>query len=616
MEQIFIQIAAYRDAELLKTIENCISNASDPERLNFGIVNQYSLEDDFCFDVNRYENDSRFKILNIQFNQSLGACWARSETNKMYNHQDYVLQIDSHSRFVKNWDSKLISYWKNMEDDWAIFTSYPPPYHPLEVNEGKQEKVYIIHTYDIKNHMTKQRPMVMDNWRNRGKPYRARHVAAGFIFGKGKIIQDVPYDPELYFSGEETSLAIRYYTHGYNLYHPNEIFVWHYYTRKESPKHWRDNIARELMAKSRNRLMSLVGLNKEGQKNIGKFGLGGRRSLQDFIKYSGIDFERNFLHKDTLEAKEPPVSQDEESWSKTKKTIFKKIKWDISKVDDLEDVSFWAFFIKDANGNTFLRKDILKDKYPEVINKATNELILEISYYEPFQEPKSFVIWPFSKSKRWLKKSPHFIVEGDCIETIEKFSESEMGKSKKILIVGSGKSGLDVKKYESYFDEIVVVNNAWALTDKWKYWVHPNDYKGLKPDFIKSNQIEINANSYGKSLKKYGGIHECGFSIMLNASYWVLDNLKPNEIYYLGADMNYIPDEEGNTHFYGVGFDIKNKGISDPDLMVKMRSKGDPNYLINIYKRFESVANHNRCQTYNLSRDERTRLPYERKQLD
>lgn len=615
MEKIFIQIASYRDAELLKTIESCVLKASYPERLTFGIINQYSLEDSFNFDINKYEKDPRFKILNIPYNLSLGACWARSETNKMYGQEDFTLQIDSHTRFVQNWDSKMISSWKSMEDNKAIFTSYPAPYSPLEPNEGIQEKVYIIHTYDIKNYATKQRPKVMDNWKTRGKPYRARHVAAGFIFGIGKIIEDVPYDPELYFSGEESSLAIRYYTHGYNLYHPNENFLWHYYTRKESPKHWKDNIAKDLMAKSRKRLMSVIGINKENQYPE-RFGLGTERSLKDFIRYSGIDFERNFLHADTLDAKEPPVSQDEESWSKIKKTIFKKIKWDISEIDDLEDVSFWAFFIKDANRNTFLRKDISKDKYPEVINKTTNELILEISYYEPFQQPKSFVIWPFSKSKRWLKKSTHFVIEDDRTVVVEKNNKSEINKSKKVLIVGSGKSGLDVKRHESYFDEIIVVNNAWALTGKWKYWVHPNDYKGLKPDLVKGNQIEINANGYGKSLKKYGGIHECGFSIMLNASYWVLDNLKPDEIYYLGADMNYIPDEEGNTHFYGVGFDIKNKGISDPDLMVKIRSKGDPNYLVNIYKRFELVANNNGCRVYNLSSDEKTRLPYEKKQLD
>ena len=151
------------------------------------------------------------------------------------------------------------------------------------------------------------------------------------------------------------------------------------------------------------------------------------------------------------------------------------------------------------------------------------------------------------------------------------------------------------------------------MTDKWTYWIHPNDYKGTKPEVINLNQVEINANGYGKSLRKYGGIHECGFSIMLNASYWVLDSLNPSEICYLGADMNYSPDQNGNTHFYGVGIDIRSKGISDPDLMVKKRSNGDPEYLTSIYNRFQKIANENECLLYNLSKEENTRLPYLKK---
>jgi hypothetical protein len=613
MDKIFVQIASYRDSELCKTVEDCLSKAEFPERLTFGIVNQYNTDDSFYLDTNKYENDSRFKILNIPSSESLGACWARSETNKMYQNEKFTLQIDSHSRFVENWDSKIISSWQNLNDEKAIYTSYPPPYHPNDEKEKWAQYPYIIHVYSIQGHMTKQRPKQMSNWKSRNAPYKARHLAAGFIFGRGFLIKEIPYDPGFYFSGEETSLMLRFFTHGYNLYHPNDAFLWHYYTRKGSPKHWNDQKTYNLTSNSRDRLKCMLGL-KEGFIDE-QFALGKQRSLNDFKMYSGIDFERNILHKDTIEAKEPPVDQSPESWSLIRKSAIKKLKWDTSLISEEEDSSFWAFFIKDSNGNTIKRKDITKDKYPEIINKTKNEIDLEIDFYYPAQEPKTFVIWPYSKSKKWLKKSDLIQIEENNIENYDLVINTENKNFKqknKILIVGSGKSGQDVKKYESVFDYIVVVNNAWALTEQWHYWIHPNDYKGLKPDLIKENQVEINANGYGKSLRKYGGIHECGFSIMLNASYWVLDNLNPSEIYYLGADMDYSPDENGNTHFYGVGFDIKNKGISDPDLMVKLRGKGDPDYLINIYKRFQNVANKNRCMVYNLSENKNTRLPYPR----
>jgi hypothetical protein len=611
MEKIFVQIASYRDSELIETVNDCIAKAKYPERLTFGIVNQFSESDAFCFNINKYAEDYRFKILNIDFKESLGACWARSETNKMYKGEEYFLQIDSHTRFIQEWDFKLINSWSFLNDKKAIYTSYPAPYNPGDKNFI--DKVYIIHTYAIKNHRTSQRPKsIPENYILSNKPYAARHVAAGFIFASGRAIIDVPYDPNFYFSGEETSMAIRYYTHGYNIYHPSENFLWHYYTRKDCPKHWRDNKAGNFISKSKDRLMALVGLKKD--YDLGTFGIGSERTLEDFKKYSGIDFERNILHQDVIDAKECPVSEGVELWSSAKKIVKKTLKWDNLLIDEAEDISFWAFFIKDCNNNTFQRKDILKEKYPDIISKKNNRLELEISYFHPAQEPKSFAIWPFSKSKRWMKKSPIFPIAEEESEKIIglKSIKQNIERKNKILILGSGKSGLDVKKYENFFDFIIVVNNAWQLTEKWNYWIHPNDYKGFKPDSINQNQVEIKANGYGKSLKKYGGIHECGFSIMLNASYWVLDNLNPKEIYYLGADMNYKPDENGKTHFYGVGFDIKNKGISDPDLMVKLRSKGDSNYLINIYKRFERIANENFCELYNLSKDKESRLPYQK----
>lgn len=613
MRKIFVQIASYRDSELCKTISDCILKSKRPENLTFGIVNQYSEIDNFCLDINKYKKDPRFNILNVKSEESFGACWARSKTNEMYNNEEFMLQIDSHSRFTMNWDDKLINSWLSLNDEKAVYTSYPPAYIPGQCKEEWGKSPYLIHVYAIHNGMTKQRPKTSKDLENSQRPYFARHVAAGFIFGKGSIINDVPYDPELYFSGEETALTVRLYTNGYNLYHPKDIFVWHYYTRKDSAKHWNDQDSRHLSSKSRNRLKCLLGLNSDF--DLKNFSIGKERTLEDFKNYSGIDFKRNILHADTIECKEPPVNQSAESWSLIKKKNIKKLKWETDLVPDEPDISFWAFFIKDCNENTIQRKNIYKNKSPDIIDKKINEIEFEIDYYYPVQEPKSFVIWPYSKSKKWIKKSPLFLIDEN---NSLKIQAKEVGKfdikqsSEKVLIVGSGRSGLDIKKYEKLFETIVVVNNAWALTEKWTYWIHPNDYKGLTPKKINENQFEINAGGYSGSLKKYGGIHECGFSIMLNASYWTLDNLKPKEVYYLGADMVYIPDSNGNTHFYGVGYDIKNRGVSDPDLMVKVRGNGDPDYLINIYKRFEAIANQNECAVYNLSSEPESRLPYPR----
>ena len=66
-------------------------------------------------------------------------------------------------------------------------------------------------------------------------------MSAHFLFAPGKFVEDVPYDPELYFHGEEISLALRAFTHGYDLFHPSQHILWHFYSRAEHAKHWSDH---------------------------------------------------------------------------------------------------------------------------------------------------------------------------------------------------------------------------------------------------------------------------------------------------------------------------------------------------------------------------------------
>lgn len=190
----------------------------------------------------------------------------------------------------------------------------------------------------------------------------------------------------------------------------------------------------------------------------------------------------------------------------------------------------------------------------------------------------------------------------------------------KVLLIASGKTATQINKIDtSQFDKIVVVNNAWQVTDKWNYWVHPNDYKGKSP-VLREGDPRVVSN-YSKVLNSYGGHKACGYSIVLCASYWVLSKLSPSEIYYLGCDMNYEPSKDGSTAFYGTGFDIASRGVSDPDAMAKKWKQDgmeDDDYIKQIYLRFKHIAEEQGCQVWNASRidETKTRLPYPPKHLD
>ena len=77
MNTIFIQIASYRDPELIPTIKDCVSKAKYPEKLSFGICWQHS-KDDAWDNLDEFTALANFTIMDVPWKESNGVCWARS----------------------------------------------------------------------------------------------------------------------------------------------------------------------------------------------------------------------------------------------------------------------------------------------------------------------------------------------------------------------------------------------------------------------------------------------------------------------------------------------------------------------------------------------------------
>ena len=86
--KIFIQVASYRDPELINTIKSAIDNAKKPENLVFGVARQFHPEDKFD-DLSEYKDDKRFRVIDIPHNESKGACWARNQIQQHYKKEKY-----------------------------------------------------------------------------------------------------------------------------------------------------------------------------------------------------------------------------------------------------------------------------------------------------------------------------------------------------------------------------------------------------------------------------------------------------------------------------------------------------------------------------------------------
>ena len=396
---IFVQVASYKDPELIPTLNDCFSKAKNPNNLIICVAWQHDENETLPENI---INDKRIKIIDIPYQKSKGACWARSQINERYNNEEFTLQIDSHMRFVENWDEELLNMWSNLNDKKAVLTTYPAEYYPDKPKEQWKHAPHIIHTHSIKNGHTEQRPRTDPQWKSRTTPYKAIHVAAGFVFGPGSLITDVPYDPEFYFSGEETALAVRLYTHGYNLYHPHKLILWHYYGRKDHSKHWTDcKEWSKFSERAKERLECL--LERSNKHDLKHYCLGKVRTLKDFQNYSGIDYERCVLHLDTIEGKEPPVDlSDPKRWSYEKKQFKQRVKWDYQQIDKCEDPRFWALIIKDQNNHELYRKDLRYAEYSDIIDGKTDSIEVDFEYYAPAQVPNILMIWPYSESKHWL----------------------------------------------------------------------------------------------------------------------------------------------------------------------------------------------------------------------
>ena len=114
MKSIYIALTSLDDSELIPTVLGAFSNASNPERVFVGVhlYSETSLRDSFLEKVSKHSKNIRFKFTEISeenFKEMSGVGKGRKRAIDLYNNEDYMLQIDSHSLFASNWDETLIN---------------------------------------------------------------------------------------------------------------------------------------------------------------------------------------------------------------------------------------------------------------------------------------------------------------------------------------------------------------------------------------------------------------------------------------------------------------------------------------------------------------------------
>ncbi|MGZ5200245.1 MAG: GlcNAc-transferase family protein [Telluria sp.] len=305
-ETIFVSIASYLDPMLFFTLHDAFAKALYPERLAFAVVDQSAQDQREAIAALPFANQVRYVHVHPQ--DTLGVCWARATAFSLYDGEDFVLQIDSHMLFEEDWDVKLLAQHASLRPRSAkpIVSTYPYRFDIVDgmpkpmKNEGRTALVLRPHPEKA---LSAEDAVLRFMARHlfTDEPVLGCHVSAGFLFAAGAFVEEVPYDPYLYFHGEEQSLAVRAFTRGWDIFHPMLIPVYHLYKSEGTAyqtHHWHgETEARRafrssyLLDRARLRLNRLL----MGDGLPGAYGLGSARTMAQFAELSGIDYAKHTI---------------------------------------------------------------------------------------------------------------------------------------------------------------------------------------------------------------------------------------------------------------------------------------------------------------------------------
>jgi hypothetical protein len=159
-------------------------------------------------------------------------------------------------RFRQNWDDYLIrllhhTQTKHQNNKNILLTAYPVGYQlPNQIPNKTRGTVLAPWKFDDtgmfrqRGRLLRQKRTTTTTEEELGLVGAAAAIpchlyAGGFNFGPASVIEKVPYDSKLHqlFFGEELSMAMRLFTHGYDLYAPPKTVCYHLWSRSHRPTH-------------------------------------------------------------------------------------------------------------------------------------------------------------------------------------------------------------------------------------------------------------------------------------------------------------------------------------------------------------------------------------------
>jgi hypothetical protein len=242
---IFLMIASYRDFQCRDTVISALQRATRPMRVVVAVVEQNGDDDVPCTEPEKSCEEApdqllcvhreRVHVYKMDAREATGPVYARHVGYRMYRGEAYAMQIDAHCIFANRWDDDIIAQFKATGNEMAVLSTYLTDLggslspegdslrntRPIMCNsdyEGGGKARYLRHGSQPEAvPQIKESPMLQPYW------------AAGFSFARGHFVHKVRYDCclPMVFMGEEISIGIRGWTHGYDMYAPTTSVLFH-----------------------------------------------------------------------------------------------------------------------------------------------------------------------------------------------------------------------------------------------------------------------------------------------------------------------------------------------------------------------------------------------------
>lgn len=312
-DSIFVGIASFRDPQCPITIREMFKKATNPNRVFIGTIEQNTDEEPACIPV-EYDTCDPFSFCprdNIRIRRwppkiSLGPTFGRYVSVLMYRAEKYYMMIDSHNRFIFQWDYVVLKMYIETPGQKKVLSNYPQGFDGPEERVDKRSLQYLCKQHWIPEfHYSRNKADVVTvNGYTRPTPY----TAAGFLWADAEILELVPFDPHLdyLFDGEELLFSVRLWTYGYDIWCPSENILFHDYNRHTAKRFWHEKVDwGPIQAVSRMRVQRMLkSVFKDTKKRVvpddmkvpervlreyDKYDLGKVRTLEEYWKFAMVD---------------------------------------------------------------------------------------------------------------------------------------------------------------------------------------------------------------------------------------------------------------------------------------------------------------------------------------